>query len=96
MLSHRETDLHTALLKARYEELKVLTGWIQRMHQIDAASIETDVINRKYLYGNTVLHVAAYCDTHPQLSGGQRVICDASSYHNMILISLSLGTINHQ
>lgn len=59
-----ETALHTAVLKGRYEELKVLTGWIQRMRQSDAASIETDVINRKNRDGNTALHVAAYENKH--------------------------------
>lgn len=55
-----ETALHVAVLNGRYEELKVLTGWIQRMSQRDAASIETEVLNKKNREGNTVLHVAAY------------------------------------
>lgn len=59
-----ETALHIAVSNGRYEELKALTGWIHRMRQRDAASMETEVLNKKDLEGNTALHVAAYDDKH--------------------------------
>ncbi|CAH8364340.1 unnamed protein product [Eruca vesicaria subsp. sativa] len=70
-----ETALHTAVLKGRYEELKVLTGWIQRMRQSDAASIESDVINRKNRDGNTALHVACYENKHEALKLLLKCLC---------------------
>ncbi|XP_019089025.1 PREDICTED: ankyrin-2-like [Camelina sativa] len=62
-----ETALHMAVLNGRYEELKVLTGWIERMRQREAASMEKDILNRKDREGNTALHVAAYQNKHQAL-----------------------------
>ncbi|CAH2048308.1 unnamed protein product [Thlaspi arvense] len=62
-----ETAIHTAVMNGRYEELKALTGWIRRMRQSDAASIETDILDRKNRDGNTALHVAAYENKHEAL-----------------------------
>ncbi|XP_019087311.1 PREDICTED: ankyrin repeat, PH and SEC7 domain containing protein secG-like [Camelina sativa] len=59
-----ETALHMAVLNGRYEEIKVLTGWIERMRQREAASMEKDILNRKDREGNTALHVAAYQNKH--------------------------------
>ncbi|KAJ4915772.1 Ankyrin repeat family protein [Raphanus sativus] len=45
---------------ASFEVLQVLTGWIQRMSQKNARSIEYSVLNKMDLTGNTPLHLAAY------------------------------------
>ncbi|XP_010538856.1 PREDICTED: ankyrin repeat-containing protein NPR4-like [Tarenaya hassleriana] len=55
-----ETALHIAVLNDRFEELQALTGWVQRMRQKDAASVEIQVLNRRDRDGNTALHLAAY------------------------------------
>ncbi|CAH2069981.1 unnamed protein product [Thlaspi arvense] len=52
-----ETALH---IKNRYEELKVLRGWMQRTRKSDALSTEFHVLNRCDREGNTALHLAAY------------------------------------
>ncbi|CAA7036475.1 unnamed protein product [Microthlaspi erraticum] len=59
-----ETALHVAVWHGRYGELKVLTGWIQRMTHRNAASMETEVLNKQDLEGNTALHIAASDDKH--------------------------------
>ncbi|EOA22604.1 hypothetical protein CARUB_v10003271mg [Capsella rubella] len=59
-----ETALHMAVLNGRYEELKVLTGWLERMRQKGASSMERDILNRKDREGNTALHFAAYQNKH--------------------------------
>ncbi|KAG7612990.1 Ankyrin repeat-containing domain [Arabidopsis suecica] len=59
-----ETALHIAVMNDRYEELKVLTGWIHRLHKSDAASTEIHVLNKRDRDGNTILHLAAYKNNH--------------------------------
>lgn len=63
-----ETALHIAVLNDREEELKVLTGWIQRLHKSDAISTEIRVLNRQDRDGNTTLHLAAYKNNHKACS----------------------------
>ncbi|VVB08735.1 unnamed protein product [Arabis nemorensis] len=55
-----ETALHMAVLNDRYEELEVLLGWVQRLRQSDAESLEMQFLNRRDRDGNTALHIAAY------------------------------------
>ncbi|XP_010541886.1 PREDICTED: ankyrin repeat-containing protein NPR4-like [Tarenaya hassleriana] len=59
-----ETALHIAVINDRYEELRVITGWVQRMRQKDASFLEIQVLNRRDQDGNTALHVAAYENKH--------------------------------
>ncbi|KAF2557557.1 hypothetical protein F2Q68_00013385 [Brassica cretica] len=54
-----QNALHLAVVNERFEVLQVLTGWIQRMSQKNARSIEYSVLNKKDLTGNTPLHRAA-------------------------------------
>uniref|UniRef100_A0A1J3IGF7 PGG domain-containing protein n=1 Tax=Noccaea caerulescens TaxID=107243 RepID=A0A1J3IGF7_NOCCA len=44
--------------------LQVLTGWIQRMGQRKAYSIENGVLNKEDFKYNTALHLAAYKNDH--------------------------------
>ncbi|XP_013639057.1 PREDICTED: 26S proteasome non-ATPase regulatory subunit 10-like isoform X2 [Brassica oleracea var. oleracea] len=53
------TLFHLLVLRANVD-LVVLTGWIQRMSQKNARSIEYSVLNKKDLTVNTPLHRAAY------------------------------------
>jgi len=53
-----ETILHITIMNDKYEQLKVLTGWMQKMRDSDDVFI--DVLNRRDRGGNTVLHLAAY------------------------------------
>uniref|UniRef100_A0A1J3HWU4 Ankyrin repeat-containing protein n=1 Tax=Noccaea caerulescens TaxID=107243 RepID=A0A1J3HWU4_NOCCA len=55
-----ETALHMAVLNDRYEELEVLLGWVQRLRQVDAESLEMQFLNKRDQEGNTALHIAAY------------------------------------
>ncbi|CAD5327522.1 unnamed protein product [Arabidopsis thaliana] len=55
-----ETALHIAVSNDRYEELEVLLGWVQRLRQTDAESLEMQFLNKRDQDGNTVLHIAAY------------------------------------
>ncbi|CAH8353215.1 unnamed protein product [Eruca vesicaria subsp. sativa] len=55
-----ETSLHIAVKHDRYEELEVLVGWVQRLRQINAESLEMQVFNRRDHNGNTALHIASY------------------------------------
>ncbi|CAN7098439.1 unnamed protein product [Brassica rapa subsp. narinosa] len=41
----RQNALHLAVMHDRFDVLQVLTGWIQRMSQRDADSIESRVLN---------------------------------------------------
>ncbi|ESQ43006.1 hypothetical protein EUTSA_v10013583mg [Eutrema salsugineum] len=59
-----ETALHIVVMNKKYEELKVLTGWMQRMRESDALSTETHVLNKCDREGNTALHLAAYENNH--------------------------------
>ncbi|KAL1223145.1 Ankyrin repeat-containing protein BDA1 [Cardamine amara subsp. amara] len=59
-----ETALHIAVINDRYEELKILRGWLQRMRKSDASSTEIHVLNRRDREGNTALHLAAYKNNH--------------------------------
>ena len=55
----RQNALHLAVIHDRFEVLQVLTGWIQRMSQRDADSIESRVLNKVDIDYNTPLHLAA-------------------------------------
>ncbi|XP_023636524.1 ankyrin repeat-containing protein BDA1 isoform X2 [Capsella rubella] len=55
-----ETALHIAVSNDRYEELEVLLGWVQRLRQTDAESLEMQFLNKRDHDGNTALHIAAY------------------------------------
>ena len=59
-----QNALHLAVVNERFEVLQVLTGWIQRMSQKNARSIEYSVLNKMDLTGNTPLHLAAYKNDH--------------------------------
>ncbi|CAH8363446.1 unnamed protein product [Eruca vesicaria subsp. sativa] len=59
-----ETALHIAVINDRYQELKVLRGWMQRMRKSDASSTEIHVLNKRDREGNTALHLAAYKNNH--------------------------------
>lgn len=60
----RQNALHLAVTHDRVEVLQVLIGWIQRMSQINAYSIENRVLNRSDYNYNTPLHLAAYRNDH--------------------------------
>ncbi|CAN6972632.1 unnamed protein product, partial [Brassica rapa subsp. trilocularis] len=47
-------------LNDRYEELELLLGWVQRLRQADAESLEMQFLNKRDQDGNTALHLAAY------------------------------------
>ncbi|CAA7057406.1 unnamed protein product, partial [Microthlaspi erraticum] len=55
-----ETALHMAVSNDRCEELEVLLGWVQRLRQVDAESLEMQFLNKRDQEGNTALHIAAY------------------------------------
>ncbi|ESQ38246.1 hypothetical protein EUTSA_v10029378mg [Eutrema salsugineum] len=55
-----ETSLHIAVMEDRYEELEILLGWVLRLRQIDAESLEMQVLNRRNHNGNIALHLATY------------------------------------
>ncbi|CDY65379.1 BnaC05g49710D, partial [Brassica napus] len=59
-----QNALHLAVMNDRFEVLQVLTGWIQRMSQRNARSIEYSVLNKMDLTRNTPLHLAAYKNDH--------------------------------
>lgn len=59
-----ETAIHLSVMNEKYEELKVLGGWMQRMRKRDASSTEVHVMNRRDREGNTALHVAAHKNNH--------------------------------
>lgn len=52
--------LHQAVISDKFEVLQVLTGWIQRMSQRKANSIEISFLNKMDVSYNTALHLAAY------------------------------------
>ncbi|KAG2311134.1 hypothetical protein Bca52824_022691 [Brassica carinata] len=56
-----ETALHIAVLNDRYEELEVLLGWVQRLRQEDAESLEMQFVNKRDQDGNTALHLLVKC-----------------------------------
>ncbi|KAJ0261663.1 Ankyrin repeat-containing protein BDA1 [Hirschfeldia incana] len=62
-----ETALHIAVIYDRYEELKVLRGWMQRIRKSDASSTEIQVLNKRDRKGNTALHLAASRNSHQAL-----------------------------
>lgn len=41
-----ETALHIAVLNDRYEELELLLGWVQRLRQADAESLEMQFLKQ--------------------------------------------------
>ncbi|KAJ4870522.1 Ankyrin repeat family protein [Raphanus sativus] len=55
----RQNALHLAVIHNRFEVLQVLTGWIQRMTQRDADSIQSRVLNKVDIDYNMPLHLAA-------------------------------------
>ncbi|VVB15945.1 unnamed protein product [Arabis nemorensis] len=59
-----ETALHITVINDRYEELKVLRGWLQLMRNNHASSTENHVLNKRDRQGNTALHLAAYKNNH--------------------------------
>ncbi|XP_010462702.1 PREDICTED: ankyrin repeat-containing protein ITN1-like [Camelina sativa] len=59
-----QNALHLAVINDRFEVLQVLTGWIQRMSQKNADSIEILVLNKRDFGYNTALHFAAYKNDH--------------------------------
>ncbi|CAH8353901.1 unnamed protein product [Eruca vesicaria subsp. sativa] len=59
-----QNALHLAVINDKIEVLQVLTGWIQRMSQRNAFSIEKSVLNGLDLNKNTPLHLAAYKNDH--------------------------------
>ncbi|CAH2069957.1 unnamed protein product [Thlaspi arvense] len=59
-----ETALHIAVMNKKHEELKLITGWIQRRRKRDARSTEIHVLDRRDREGNTALHLAAYQNDH--------------------------------
>ncbi|KAJ4868764.1 Ankyrin repeat family protein [Raphanus sativus] len=63
-----ETALHIAVINNRYEELKVLRGWMQRIRKSDASTTEIQVLNKRDREGNTALHLAAYKNNHQACS----------------------------
>ncbi|VVB11929.1 unnamed protein product [Arabis nemorensis] len=63
-----ETALHITVINDRYEELKVLRGWLQLMRNIHASSTENHVLNKRDRQGNTALHLAAYKNNHQACS----------------------------
>lgn len=63
-----ETALHIAVINDRYEELKVLRGWMQRIRKADASTTEIQVLNKRDREGNTALHLAAYKNSHQACS----------------------------
>ncbi|XP_019091916.1 PREDICTED: ankyrin repeat-containing protein At5g02620-like [Camelina sativa] len=62
-----ETALHITVMNDRYEDLKVIRGWMQRIRDNDALSTEIHVLNRRDREGNTALHLAAYKNSHQAL-----------------------------
>ncbi|XP_056863577.1 ankyrin repeat-containing protein BDA1-like isoform X2 [Raphanus sativus] len=60
----RQNALHLAVLHDKFEVLQVLTGWIQRMSQRDAYTIEYIALNQWDFNNNTPLHLAAYKNDH--------------------------------
>lgn len=59
-----QNALHLAVIHDRFEVLQVLTGWIQRMSQINAYSIEDRVLNGLDFNLNTPLHLVASKNDH--------------------------------
>ncbi|CAA7049204.1 unnamed protein product [Microthlaspi erraticum] len=59
-----ETALHIAVMNKKYEELQVLTGWMQRRRKSDDGYNEDHVMNKRDRKGNTALHLAAYENDH--------------------------------
>ncbi|CAN7020677.1 unnamed protein product [Brassica rapa subsp. trilocularis] len=59
-----QNALHLAVIHDRFEVLQVLTGWIRRMSQRNADSIEYCVLNEWDSNNNTPLHLAAYKNDH--------------------------------
>ncbi|CAA7049189.1 unnamed protein product [Microthlaspi erraticum] len=59
-----ETALHIAVMNKKYEELQVLTWWMQRRREKDDGSTEKHVLNRGDRNGNTALHLAAHENDH--------------------------------
>ncbi|WZZ57484.1 hypothetical protein YC2023_057591 [Brassica napus] len=59
-----QNALHLAVTHDRFEVLQVLVGWIQRMSQRDADSIEYRVLNKSDLNYNRPLHLAASKNDH--------------------------------
>ncbi|CAA7049203.1 unnamed protein product [Microthlaspi erraticum] len=59
-----ETALHVAVMNKKYEELQVLTGWMQRGRKSEDGCTENHVLNKRDRNGNTALHLAAYENDH--------------------------------
>lgn len=63
-----ETAFHITVMNDKYEELKILRGWMQRLHNSDSSSTENYVLNKRNREGNTALHLAAYKNNHQACS----------------------------
>lgn len=48
-----ETAFHITVMNDKYEELKILRGWMQRLHNTDSSSTENCVLNKPNREGNT-------------------------------------------
>lgn len=59
-----ETALHITVIYDRFEELKLLTGWMQKRRNSGGAFTEIRVLNRRDRNGDTALHLAANANNH--------------------------------
>ncbi|KAG7537932.1 Ankyrin repeat [Arabidopsis suecica] len=59
-----ETALHITVIYDRFEELKLLTGWMQKRRNSVGAFTEIHVLNRRDRNGDTALHLAADRNNH--------------------------------
>ncbi|CAN6869433.1 unnamed protein product [Brassica oleracea var. botrytis] len=62
------TAFHITVMNDKYKELKILRGWVQRLHNSDSSSTENYVLNKRNREGNTALHLAAYKNNHQACS----------------------------
>ncbi|KAF3563257.1 hypothetical protein DY000_02017026 [Brassica cretica] len=65
---NREPAFHITVMNDKYKELKILRGWVQRLHNSDSSSTENYVLNKRNREGNTALHLAAYKNNHQACS----------------------------
>ncbi|CAL9243566.1 unnamed protein product [Arabidopsis halleri] len=59
-----ETALHITVIHDRFEELKLLTGWMQKRRNSAGEFAEIHVLNKRDRNGNTALHLAAKENNH--------------------------------
>ncbi|WZZ89367.1 hypothetical protein YC2023_117946 [Brassica napus] len=63
-----ETAFQITVMNDKYKELKILRGWVQRLHNSDSSSTENYVLNKCNREGNTALHLAADKNNHQACS----------------------------